>query len=328
MSRIALVRSIADQIKAQHTQQGKEEILIRYERESLFKRIISYAYNPMINFNMQDYTPKHYGKPDGMGISKFMHIPEDIFQGKFTQEEAEFACELALTHMNNQESNLFLGMLKKDLDLGLSIETINKVWYNLIPEYPVQHLSEFSEELVSTYEWPCVAQRLINGLRVNIIVRGNSVEFRNKQGKTLHNFDSFIEQFSNLAQNGATVFDGHAVVVDDDMNVVATEDSIVLTAKSENIKFLLWDAIRYDGFVQGEDSRIGYNWRFNGLEHMMFLAVDKNSQPCYGIPEHQIVDSIEHARKYAVQLDSDIVVKNFSGTWKNGITLNEMIIRK
>lgn len=326
MGRTALVRIIADKIRSATNQAEKYEVLQQYSSESLFKRILSYANNPMINFNMDNWKPQHSGKQDGMGISKFMHVPEDIFQGKLDQEEAVFSANIALLHMNEQEVDLFIGMLKKDLDLGLDLETINDVWPGLIPQYPVQYPGKFTERKVESFEWPCVAQKLVGGYRVNIIVRGNSVEFRNQEGKVIHNFDHYVGEFGILAQSGSTVFDGVAVVVDEEMNVISTDDDIVLSARPENIRFILWDAIRYDGFVQGKDTRIGYNWRYNGLEHMMFLSIDKNPTPCYGLPENKVIDNISQALEFSKQLKNDIVIKNFSGTWTNGISNDELII--
>lgn len=325
--KIAIVKTIADKLRSATSQDAKQEILEYYSSESLFKRIVAYTYNPMINFNMDEWSPKHMGKEHGMGISKFMHIPEDIFQGKFTQNEAEFAANMALLHMNDNEAELFVGMLKKDINVGLTVDTINRVWPNLVPVYPVQRPKEYQPSLLAEFTFPVAAQKMSTGLRVNIVVRGNSIEFRDKNGNVLHNFHMYNEQFGNLAQNGGTVFDGHAVVVDEDMNIIATDDVDVLAADPENIRFILWDCIRYDGFVNGIDNRIGYNWRFNGLEHMMFLAVDKNPTPCYRAPEHKMVSSIEDAVAYAKQEKCPIVIKNLPGIWKNGYSTDELIIR-
>lgn len=319
--------AIVDKIKQAKTQDEKRQVLEYYSYDTLLKRVLRFTYTPLITFNMEDWKPKHRGIDYGIGMSKFMHVPEDIFEGKFTQEEAEFACDVALMRIAATEADIFIGMLKKDIGVDLNISTINAVWPNLILEYPLQTASEYTTGKISSFEFPCVAQRIYTGLRVNIIVRGNSVEFRNKNGEILHNFDMYIEQFGNLAQNGGIVFDGHAVVVDEQMNIIATEDSTVLAAKPENVRFILWDCIRYDGFVEGKDNRIGYNWRFNGLEHMMFLAVDKNPTPCYRAPEHKMINNIEEAEAYAKDTKNPIVIKNLSGTWRNGPTSDELIIQ-
>lgn len=321
------IREIVDKLKLAKTQQDKREVLEYYSYETLLKRVLRYTYSPLITFNMDEWTPKHRGIDGGIGMSKFMHVPEDIFAGKFTQEEAEFACDVALMRVADTEADIFIGMLKKDIGVDLEISTINSVWENLILEYPVQRPQEYKPTLLSPFTFPCVAQKMSEGLRVNIVVRGNSVEFRDKEGKILHNFDCYIEQFGNLAQSGGTVFDGHAVVVDEQMNIIATDDEIVKAANPDNVRFILWDCVRYDGFVEGKDNRIGYNWRFNGLEHMMFLAVDKNPTPCYRVPEHKMVNSVNEAVEFAQVIKNPVVMKNLPGIWKNGYSTDELIIR-
>jgi len=318
MSRTGLTRTIADKIREAATQAEKQAVLEYYSYEKLLKRIILYTYSPLINFNMQDWKPKSAGKLHGMGMSKFMHIPEDIFQNKFTQEEAEFACNVALQNMNEDEVDIFVTMLKKDKDyFDLTNKTINAVWPDLKLTYPISCPSK-NISLIDKYTFPLVAQKMSRGLRVNIIVRCNSVEFRDKNGNVLHNFDIYVEQFGNLAQNGSVVFDGHAVVVNDEMQIVATDDDVVLAAKPENVRFILWDTIRYDGFVEGKDNRIGYNWRFNGVEHMMFLAIDKNPTPCYRACESGVFNTREELDK-AIS-SGDWIVKELSGTWHDGVT--------
>lgn len=327
MSRTAMVRMIADRVKSADTQSEKADVLRYYEKESLFKRILSYAYNPMINFGLDDWVPRAgAGILHGMGISKFMHIPEDIFQNKFTRDESIFACNLAISHMNIDEVDLFVGIMHKDLGLGLEIETINQVWPDLIPSYPLQTPSEFTDEAFSRFEIPFVAQTMSTGLRVNIIVRGNTVEFRQSDGTLITGWERYVEQFSKLAQNGANVFDGHAVVVNETSDVIETDNQKVLAADPANIRFILWDVVRYDGFVQGYDQRIGYNWRFNGLEHMMFLAIDSNPQPCYRTPEQLVCGTLEQAHEFAKT--KDLVLKSLSGTWATGPSASTLILRR
>ena len=328
MSRSAMVRIIADKIKSATTQAEKADVLSYYEKETLFKRILAYANNPLIRFGMDDWTPKASGKEYGMGISKFMHIPEDIFQNKFTYDEAVFACNLAVNHMNAEEVEIFTGMLHKDLGLGLETATINQVWPGLVPEYPLQKAAEFTTDDFAKFTIPpFTAQRMSTGLRVNIIVRGNTVEFRKGSGDFITGWDKYIDQFSKLAQNGANMFDGHAVVVDEHANIIATDNQAVLDADPDSIRFILWDVVRYDGFVQGFDQRIGYNWRYNGLEHMMILAVESNPTPCYRTPEQIVCGDLATAINYSNSV-GDIVIKNLSGTWASGISPDNLIIRK
>jgi hypothetical protein len=311
MSKIAMIRFIADKLIEAETQEEKQEVLQRYSDDTLFKKLLYYTYNPMIVFGMDEYNPQKtkFGVDGGMGISKFMHVADDLYQNKLDYQEATFACNLVLTHINVQEAELFLGMIKKDIGVGIEPETINKVWPDFIPTYPVQYATEYTSELEKSITFPAVCQPRYKGNRVNIIVRMNTVEFRDEQGKILTGFEEYGADFSHLAQNQATVFDG----------------CFKNTAKGK--RFVIWDVIRYDGFVKGSDNRLGYNWRFNGLEHMWLIAQEKTPKPCYKIAICNSVTSWSNARKAAKDIKSDIIVKNLDGTWQNGFVNDQLVLR-
>lgn len=306
MSKTAMVRYVWDKLKESDDSIDKKLILERYSSDSLFRRIIYLAHHPMITFGYNDLKDKikeSSGVSGGMGISKFLHIIEDMNMGRFTQEEFVFAINLALTHINEQELPLFLGILKKDLDCGLTIDLINSVYPDLIPEYPIQNPVEFTENL--DIEWPAVIQPVVKGERVNIIIRNSCVEFRDKNGKILDIYQKYSDQFLTLSQGSGVVFDGSFI----------------------NGKFILWDVIKYDGFCKGLDNRIGYNWRFNGLEHMIMLSADKIEQPCFSIPPHMIVSSLEEAKSGRDQIKTDIIIKSMSSIWKSGENESLVLLR-
>ena len=88
---------------------------------------------------------------------------------------------------------------------------------------------------------------------------------------------------------------------------------------------MLWDVIRFDGFTQGEDTRVGYNWRHNGIEHMQILAIDKNKQPCYDLVRADLVGSQEQLEMSVKKMKS-CVIKALDGTWKQGTDNSQIII--
>jgi len=302
-------------------------VLTKYKNDRLIKRIVNYAYNPLMDYNMIDFKPKQFGKHDGMGIWQFMHIFEEIASNHFDKQEAIFACNLALSHVDDIEALLFIGILKKDLGWGIDLDMINKVWPDININYPIQRPSPFTLSKFKQYEMPVVVQPLYSGLRINSIVNNDIVTFMDTDGNPINKFNEYKQQFINLAQHGATIFDGVALVTKDGKAVEATKEEI-LAADSSSIRFILWDAIRYDGFINGKDTRIGYNWRFNGLEHMMMLAIESNPVPCYGMATAKVCSDLNEVRKFSEGIDSDVIIKSLSGTWHNGITDNELVFCK
>lgn len=326
MSKIDLIPNVINAIAECETQAEKLSILAKYEKENLLRRIIKIAYNPWVNLKMQNFVPKHSGKEFGMGITKFIHIIDDVIEGKLDQREAEFACRMAFIHIGTENAPVFLMMINQTLDthMGLEIDTINSVWNNLIVKHPCRKPS--TNVNVETFnKFPAAIQSYSEGLRINVIVNEQTVEYRLTSGKTVEGWECWNEQFINLAQGQNTVFDGHAVVVDVESNNIAEVDNdAVLTAPADKIRFVLWDVIRYDGFINGRDTRIGYNWRYNGIEHMMLLAMDKNQNPCYDIARAELVGSQEQLLA-TIKIKGRCVIKSLAGIWEHGTTDEEIV---
>ena len=325
MSKIALLSSFVTNVQLSNKQQAKYDILKKYQKESSIQKIIEIAYNPWLNFGMQEFEPKHMGKKFGMGLPRFMHIIEDIISKKFDKKEAEFACRMAFMHMNDMDAPVFLLILNQTMaeTLGLEISTINKVWPGLITSYPIRCATVGT---VDNYDkFPAAVQPVSRGLRVNIIVNDEKVSYRLKSGEEIENFTIHNDDFIKLSQGQNTMYDGHAVVIDEKNNVVSTENQEVLDSDPSNVRFMLWDAVRYDGFVLGKDSRIGYNWRYNGIEHMMMLALDKVENPCYDLVRAELVGSQEQLDSTVSKHKQGCVIKCLEGTWSQGQTEDEII---
>ena len=311
------------QLTVAKTQEEKYELVKKYEKETLVKRIMIFAYNPWIDFKLQTFTPKHSGKQFGMGISKFMHMFEEIIEGQLDTKDAEFGFNMAFLHIETHQAPIMLALINQTLDkqLGLTIETINRVWPNSIHTYPIREALELKYTEFDNF--PASVQTYSQGLRVNVIVYDGTVSYRQKNGTVIEGWTHWNEQFINLAQGQNTVFDGHAVTAKDN-KIAETNNTKVLEADIKDIRFIFWDVIRYDGFVQGEDTRIGYNWRYNGLEHMMMLAYAKNPEPCYDILKAEMVGSKEQLES-TIKNYSKAVIKSLDNTWSNGSTENEII---
>jgi len=322
MSKKHLLSQLMTRLETTTSQEDKFEILYTYRKEPIFKRIITIAYNPWINFGMQEFTPRRMGKQFGMGIQKFLHILTDIIDEKYSQQEKEFSCQMAMQHIDKDEAELMVKILHQQLDLGLDADTINRVWPGLIMVYPLSTPSTTDYKTFNTY--PAAVQPISRGLRVNVIIHKDKVLYKNKLGEDILGWEMYDEQFMNLAQGQSTVFDGHAVVVDG-TTIVETDNKKVQHADAENIRFVFWDVIRYDGFINGEDTRIGYNWRYNGIEHMVLLAMDKNKTPCYDAVKADLVGSAEQLELTVKKFNSKCIIKSLDGTWTRGVDPTQII---
>lgn len=323
---------VFENIKNANSPDEIKSALVASGPDPLIQKILFYTFSPLVEFNLSDWEPNDNGTDGGSGISKFMHVPNDIFENRFTEEESYIAANLVSSHISDEEHYIFVGMLKKHIDLGVDndtmIDIINDVWPGTIQRYPLRKAGKLDEQIIESFSKPLVAQEMTRGLRVNVAVRGKTVTYKLGDGTPIEGWHIWDDQFRTLMQEGNTVLDGHAQVVDENNIVVETDNDAVLAADPASIRFVFWDAIRYDGFIEGEDTRIGYNWRFNGLEHMMLIAAGNVTLPCYRASEFIVVKNLKQARKWSITNDFDFVIKNLNATWKTGTTDQEMLLAR
>ena len=118
MSRQGLTSRVANNICNAKDQESKLVILQKYRQDRLIKRIVNFGYNPLVQFGMEDFQPNYSGIPYGLGISKFLHILDEILAGKLDQSSATFASNLALSHISDDEEDILIQLLHKNLNWG------------------------------------------------------------------------------------------------------------------------------------------------------------------------------------------------------------------
>jgi ATP-dependent DNA ligase len=150
----------------------------------------------------------------------------------------------------------------KDLRVGCTSSTANKVWPNLVHEYPCMLASVYDEKLVSKLHWPAMAQLKMDGMRFNAIVRDGAVSLRSRNGKVIDLRGSHIlQQFQELAGDKDVVFDGELVVKKDGKLLDRQTGNGILNkavkgtisvAESEMVCATVWDMIDLDDFTRGK----------------------------------------------------------------------------
>ena len=122
MSKVHLLSEIITKLQNFSTQPEKLKLLHTYHKEPILQRIITIAYNPWIDFGMQDFAPKRNGKQFGMGLTKFLHILSDIIDEKYDEREKNFSCQMAMQHIDERDADLFASLLASAIPSAADIE--------------------------------------------------------------------------------------------------------------------------------------------------------------------------------------------------------------
>lgn len=301
------------------------DLLRSYADDETLKAAFEAAYNPNYNFWIVEFP-----------------LVEDRNEGTVTLLEA-------IEHIKNLESrsassiqglvNLASGMyqsdeevlrriLKRDLRCGINASTVNKVWPNLIPKYPVMLCRDADEKNRKHIQFPAFVQTKLDGMRINIHVSKDGVEVFSRNGKplTTHGvFDHLTElTLDDTGESVSIVIDGELVFDFGDLHNRQTGNGLgnkairgtISPDEAEGMVVVAWDIIPLNEFKRGFFD-YGYDFRFQILEE---------KQTRLNPPRLRIVKSVvavnwdEVNTAFAEHLSSGeegVIVKNFNAPWEN-----------
>jgi len=172
-----------------------------------------------------------------------------------------------------------------------------------------------------------VVQNKFDGLRVNVIVRGEKVEFRTRNGKLINLLGEMEEDFIKLSQNLDMVYDGELLVSDGRNGVLPRKEGNGILNKAqkgtisvddaERVVVKLWDAIPYPHFVAGF-SDLEYKNRMVFLLPVSTLKIKTNRIAV--ADTHVVFDMDDVQKHYQAALaagEEGVILKDMDAPWEN-----------
>jgi len=253
------------------------------------------------------------------------------------------------------EQELCQGILFKDLKIGLGVSSINKIWDNLIIDYPYLGASGLNDKNKSKIKYPCLAQNKEDGLFCNAVIEymTNKCEYISRQGKNLSIGSILNNELLRLSSN----FEYDKIVFTGEIRTLASEDvfnyllsktkdsKFIKNLKNEQslnkkylkreisngfindekrpeelnkyIKYIVWDYIPWNRFVEKEFNKKCVD-RFEDLTKIL---IDIKLYSFITVPEYKICTSFEEIMNYFEEVrnnnEEGLVVKNLDSIWKD-----------
>lgn len=315
------INEFFESLAANNSRNFKLDTLKANADNNLLKEVIRLALDPFTNFYIRKiptYINSGYNRSLSESIEMLSNLSSRVCTGN---DGIQFLTEI-LSNSREGDDKVIERIIKKDLKCGVSISTANAVWPNLIQEYPCMLCSQYEDKLVDKIKYPAYVQVKADGMRFNAIVRGNSVDFRTRNGKELDLLGNLIEEFIILADGKDMVFDGELLIKDNGVILDRkTGNGILMKAQrgtlsdkeASMINAVIWDCIPYDKFLQDKDIN-PYCERI--LPLTQFTLPEKIS-----FVENTVVSNIEEARtifeEYLAQGQEGIILKDMKGIWEN-----------
>lgn len=236
-----------------------QEILEENKDNSLLKDVLYFVYNPYITTGL---SSKKINKTVSMQ-DKYKSA-EDIIEVFYylikhntgTDTDIAYVNEFIL-NQNPQYREIYVQIFTKELKLGITAKTINKVWGNLIPEFNVMLAEKYwdrMEELEKNKPNVIITQK-IDGIRAVIRIKDNEVKIFSRQGKIIKGLKDLEEELKEVP-NG--YYDGELLLDKKDIpsKDLYRETVTVVNSKNDNKKNIVFNVFDY---IPNEDFENGHS---------------------------------------------------------------------
>ena len=301
--------------------------ILESAKNDIDKRLVfELAYNPRIKFWIKkrpesSYFSTVYHKGDL--TNALNELVENIANRKLTGNAAiEFVSHL-LDNLTKFDQEVLYRVIERDLKCGVNTKLINKVWKDLIPEYPVLLCGKFNEKTEKNIKYPAIFQKKEDGGRINLeFDDGKFVSATTRNGNTLD-----ITIFNDLSINikerciidGELLYAPNGIIADRKIgNGIVTKAirNTISGKESSDLIFICWDYIPYNDFIN-EYYTVGYETRFNTIN----TIIPSDSRRLRIIESEVVYSREEVMQKYHRNLElgyEGAILKSLDGIWSSG----------
>ena len=300
------IYDILEEIASNGASKNKLNILIKHKSNYLLKHVFYLAYSKSIRFGIKKVPEleKAAGKLSLDAVLTFME--SKLATREITGNAAIDALKTQLEGLSHDDQIVAIRVLTKDLRIGASESSANKVWKDLIPAQPQMLASPSSEKNLKNIVYPAYAQLKADGSRCFIEISDSNVRMASRSGKEYQNLECLVtaayklweDEYKTEYPNGI-VIDGELVSYDKN-GVQSRTASNGLANKSlagtlseeeaETMRHECWDIINIDEYYKGKSSDT-YDIRLKTLEKFV-SNLDK-----FILIKNNIVNNIQEARK-------------------------------
>ena len=333
-----MILQILQELEANNSRNFKIELLNKHKDNELLKEVCRLANDPFTQF-YQRKIPE-YRKMYGNVLIDLKSAVDNLSilsSRTLTGNAAIAQLQMILSSVTAEDALVIERIIGKDLKCGVSTSTVNKVWKNLIPEFPCMLCSPFEQKLVDKIVFPAIVQKKEDGMRFNAIVKFDrdlkgTVEFRSRSGKEISLLGSLEQEFIELAYGKDLVFDGELLVYDtvetDSNGKICdrqTGNGILNKAvkgtiskeEADRVVATLWDQIPYEDFIVGKcDQR--YDYRLKRLDYLLArLPSETKIELVETFEVHSLEQTQTIFQNYLDDGDEGIILKDPNSLWEN-----------
>tara|TARA_B100000287_G_scaffold272783_1_gene256934 strand:- start:2179 stop:3519 length:1341 start_codon:yes stop_codon:yes gene_type:complete len=333
------IQNILNDIAKTSSRLEKEAILESEKQNNELWAVVKATYDPFTQYYVSgvvDVEENTYEPLEAMSLLESIAHLGFLSRREKTGHDARDYVARVYEALNDDDKETFKKILARDLRIGCSTKTFNKIWPNMIKEYPCMLATAYSEKAMESISYPAYSQTKMDGMRCNVIVHADGkVEVRSRQGKlfeTHHVFDEEALEIRNILdqhnEGWYVVLDGELIARDEDGRALPRQISNGICNKANKgtingkeastLSLIVWDYIPEPVFEGNVEDPLMYQERFDNLYELFAFTFGGEH---FSLVESIIVNNIDEAREHYSESiekgEEGTIVKDFTFGWKN-----------
>lgn len=315
MENLQQVKRIFDELGSVSGRKAKEEILEQNKNSILFREILDFVYNPYIVTGISSKKIKK-DLPLLENMAQDISCVMDYIKKNNTGRDNDIAFVKTFIECMPKELEEFLvGVFTKNLKVGITAKTINKIFGNFIPEYQVMLAEKYSDNAKRVEGKEFILSIKLDGTRATVFNTEDGVKVYSRQGQPIEGLTQIVEEFKKLPYG---VYDGELCATG---NFKCSKDMFKETMKRSRVKgekiglkMVCFDYIKNpEHFYMGKDETPCIERKFN-LTNIIIEARAKHN-----ITHIESLDALYYGSDMAA---IDKYVKKAMADDEEGIMLN------
>ena len=262
------VFKILDEIGKNSSRTAKEKLLKENVNNDNLKKVLYYTFNPYLIFGIGSKTFKNI-----QGDSEFNNLfdmLDYVLKNNTGTDETKLKVNKFISSQVEEDQKWIKRILLKDLKIGISDKTINKIWKDFIPTFDVMLAKKYFDNENKVKDEFIITMKL-DGIRCVIMKENEQIKIISRQGKIFEGLTEIEEEAKQLPDN--MVYDGEILAENTEgLDSKTLYRKTMNLATKKGIKTGLihncFDIIPIDEFKKGESKDICIN-RKNEL-HKVF----------------------------------------------------------
>lgn len=251
MSKVSEIRSafsvLDDLFDLENSTNKKIEHLKRNKNNRYLREALKWTYDPYTTYGIVDNN--EYGlreKYHGYGIvgswKNFNELISDLKVRNITGNQARDKTSEVISGSSPLLRPWLQRIINRDLEVGINVTTINKVFPNLIDDFSLAKANLWDGN--SRIEFPVFVEPKIDGMRICIVIRNGIGQALSYNGKDYTDvFGPWIEAFESISKN--IVYDGEAYADggwNETISLVRRSVNIDKKAINRKLRLILFDS--------------------------------------------------------------------------------------